>query len=327
MIYSKKMALLSIFVLTLFVSGCADNSGNDETKKEPAKEEPTLAASAETYYKYLWHIDSKNSSSHKIVEETYRATGREYWEDTIDPNADINVLEAWKITKGKGVKVAVIDDGADVNHEDLKANIFLAYNVDGQTDDIYHHSNSITDTSHGNSCAGFIAAPINGKGIIGIAPESKLILIRQEEDADSAYIEAFEYAKDNGAKVISCSWGSGDISEAFVAELKSLYDAGITVVFASGNDALDLDEKGIDDESEIQWVIGVGASSEGNDVTLYSNYGLNIDVIAPGGNYGTSIGILTLDDSGTQGSTVNYGAVSNNYTFTDGTSFAAPIVA
>ncbi len=289
--------------------------------------EPTRAVSNETYYKYLWHIDSKNSSEQQIVEEISTATNREIVLDNIDPNADINILEAWKITKGKGVKVAVIDDGADVNHEDLKANIFLAYNVDGQTDDVSIPADSITDASHGNSCAGFIASPINGKGIVGVAPESKLIIIRQEEAADSATIEAFEYAKDNGAKVISCSWGTDAVSEAVVAELKSLYDAGITVVFASGNEGNDLDEAGLEDESEVPWVIGVGASSELNDVTEYSNYGLNIDVIAPGGNHSTSIGLLALDDSGTQGSTKNYSSVSNNYAFTDGTSFSAPIVA
>jgi len=321
-IYSKKTRLLGILALALalFFSGC----GGSSTK---AIEKPTIAVSDETYYKYLWHIDSKNSSEQKIVEEISDATGREIKLDKIDPNADIGVLEAWKVTKGKGIIVAVIDDGGDANHEDLKDNILLTYNVDGKTNDIYHHSDSITDASHGNNCAGFIAAAINGKGIVGVSPESKLILIRQEEEADSATIEAFEYAKNNGAKVISCSWGTNAVSEAIVAELKSLYDAGITVVFASGNEGSNLDEAGIDDESEVPWVIGVGASSELNDVTEYSNYGKNIDIIAPGGNLGTSIGILALDDSGDQGATKNYGLVSNNYAFTDGTSFAAPIVA
>jgi len=322
--YSKKIVLLSILASTLLITGC---DIGDSSKKIEEKEEQIRDVADEKYYKYLWHIDSKNSSEHKIVEEVSNATGREFLSEKIDPNADINILKAWEITKGKDIKIAVIDDGADVNHEDLKANIFLAYNVDGKTTDIYHHSNNITDASHGNSCAGFIASPINGKGIIGIAPESKLILIRQEEEADSAAIEAFEYAKDNGAKVISCSWGTTDVSESVVAELKSLYDAGITVVFASGNEGSSLDEEGINDESEVPWVIGVGASSELNDVAPYSNYGLNIDVIAPGGNHSTSIGLLGLDDSGTQGATSNYGLVSNDYAFTDGTSFATPIVA
>jgi len=308
MIYLKKTILLSILASTLLVGGCGSEGSinNTGTQEEPTVEEPTQDVSKETYYKYLWHIDSKNSSEQQIVQEVSDARGSSFILDKIDKDADINVLEAWKITKGKGIKVAVIDDGADVNHEDLKANIFLAYNVDGQTDDIY---------------------PINGQGIVGIAPESKLILIRQEEEADSATIEAFEYAKNNGAKVISCSWGTGAVSEAVVAELKSLYDSGITVVFASGNEGSNLDEEGVDDESEVPWVIGVGASSEINDVTLYSNYGLNIDVIAPGGYTSTSIGILGLDDSGTQGATTNYGVVSNDYAFTDGTSFATPIVA
>ena len=327
---SKTILLLSALSFNLLLCGCGSSENKGNTQKETivaSDENKTITASDEPYYKYLWHIDSNNSNSNNIVEELSNITGRESWIKNIDPNADINILDAWKITKGKGIKIAVIDDGGDVNHEDLKDNIFLAYNADEKTNDIYHNSNTITDASHGNTCAGFIAAPINGKGIIGIAPESKLILIKQEEAADSATIEAFEYARNNGAKVISCSWGTNHVSQAIVTELRSLYDAGITVIFASGNDGANLDDDGVDDESEVEWVLGVGASSEFNDVTDYSNYGLNIDLIAPGGFTGDSIGLLGLDDSGTQGSTINYGVASNNYAFTDGTSFAAPIVA
>ncbi len=81
------------------------------------------------------------------------------------------------------------------------------------------------------------------------------------------------------------------------------------------------------DESTVEWVIGVGASGENNDVTDYSNYGKKIDILAPGGNTFISVGILGLDDSGTQGSTYNYGLVSNNYAFMEGTSFATPVLA
>lgn len=273
----------------------------------------SLNVSDEQYYKYLWHIDSANSHDEYIIGE-------------ISTDADINILDAWKITKGKGVKVAVIDDGGDINHEDLKANIYLVYNADDGTADISNKSNNIDSISHGNSCAGFIAAPINGVGIIGSAPESKLILIKQDEASDAKTIRAFEYAKNNGAKVISCSWGTGDVSDAVTAELKSLYDAGITVIFASGNNGKSLDDA-YTDESEVQWVIGVGSSGENNDVTSYSDYGTKIDLLAPGGDTQDSVGILGLDDSGTQGSTNNYGLVSNSYAFMDGTSFAAPIVA
>ncbi|HIP59587.1 MAG TPA: hypothetical protein EYH01_04065 [Campylobacterales bacterium] len=77
--------------------------------------------------------------------------------------------------------------------------------------------------------------------------------------------------------------------------------------------------------TETEGVIGVGASSEFNDVTSYSNYGRNIDLIAPGGDLEMSSGILGLDDSGTAGEIWQRGLVEDNYSFTNGTSFAAPI--
>ncbi|CAA6821089.1 MAG: Alkaline serine protease, subtilase family protein [uncultured Sulfurovum sp.] len=268
-------------------------------------------AQKEPYYNYAWHIES--------TDNTLNSKGY-----TIDKDADINVTEAWKISMGSGVKVAVIDDGADVDHEDLKSNLFVAYNADDDSSNINANSE---EASHGNSCAGFIVAPINEKGSVGIAPESKLIAIRQNDDSDANTIKAFEYAKDQGAKVISCSWGTNNVSDLVVAELKSLYDANITVLFASGNDGKSLDVAGTNDESEVEWIIGVGASTEANDVGSYSNYGQNIEVIAPGGDTEQSSGLLGIDDTGEHGGTNQLNLVTNNYSFIDGTSFATPITA
>jgi len=272
-----------------------------------------LLASNEPYYNYAWHIDSINSAE----EDT---------NNLINNQADIDILKAWEITKGSGVKVAVIDDGYDINHEDLKDNIAVVYNVDDDSSDVSNKNSEITNALHGNTCAGFIVSPINGKGSVGIAPSAKLIGIKLLSEEESYVIKAFEYAQQQGAKVISCSWGTNDVSPAIVAKLKELYDAGITVVFASGNDGVSLDVDGTNDESEVEWVIGVGASSEQNDVTSYSNYGKNIEVIAPGGDT-EKLGLLGIDDSGEKGSTNQKDVVSNNYAFTDGTSFATPITA
>ncbi|MDQ7047653.1 MAG: S8 family serine peptidase [Sulfurovum sp.] len=177
--------------------------------------------------------------------------------------------------------------------------------------------------------AGFIAAPINGKGIIGTAPESKLILIKYTGNSDAATIKAFEFAKNEGAQVISCSWGTEHVSQAVESELKSLYEANITILFASGNDGktLDNEDDDINDESESQWVIGVGASGENNDVTSYSNYGKNIDILAPGGDTQEALGVLGIDDTGDRGSSTQNGLVTNAYAFTSGTSFATPVAA
>ena len=321
----RRGIIISLITVAMLFGGCGSSSSGtknslvpdkENNNSESVKENPNIAkAKKEPYYKYAWHIDSTNN----ILNQKGL---------TIDEHADINVTKAWRMSMGKGVVVAVIDDGAEVEHEDLKANILLAYNADDGSDKINPNAD---EGSHGNSCAGFIVAPINGKGIVGVAPEAKIITIRQEEEDDANVIRAFEYAKNNGAKVISCSWGTNDVSDILVSELKKIYDAGITVLFASGNNGASLDDTvngyEINDESEVEWVIGVGASSEKNDVTTYSNYGKNIDIIACGGDTQLSSGVLGLDDMGERGQPNQRNLVNNNYAFIDGTSFATPITA
>ena len=303
MVYKK--ILISLIILSVF-NGCGKSS-NSSTTNPPT---PSLPPQNEPYYKYLWHLDSSNSQLNSMGY-------------TINEDADINILDAWTITKGRGVKVAVIDGDFEISHEDIKSNIIQSYNADTQKTDISKESDI---GSHGSVCMGFIASPANSKGIVGVAPEASLIAIKQRSYLESKTIRAFEYAKEQGAKVISCSWGTGDVSQAVAYEIKSLYDAGITVIFASGNEGDDFDLRPTSDESELDWVIGVGGTAEDNEVAYYSNYGSNIDILAPSGDKENfTIGVLGLDifkDGDHQD-----GIVNDNYAFTEGTSFSAPIVA
>ncbi len=323
MIHKRRPVVIStVLVLSLLISGCGSDS-DPTTDDGPSSD---LDASSEPYYKYQWHLDSSAYlAQNELFQDTFDQEGIEY--AAIVKDADINITQAWKLTKGEGVYVAVIDDGVDVEHEDIKDNLFLAYNADDDSDDISNKSTDGSAASHGNTCAGFITSSINGKGTVGTAPSSKLIAIKLEASDDATTIKAFEYARDNGAKVVSCSWGSEDVSEAVVSELKSLYDSGITILFATGNDGKSLDTEEVNDESEVEWVIAVGASAENNDWSPYSNYGEHADVLAPGGNASDSIGILCLDDTGEQGSQDNYGLVTDSYHFGDGTSYATPVTA
>jgi len=293
-------------------NGSVENNTSTEESNVSGLLESIIKAKNEPYFKYAWHIDSSQSI---LNDKGYK----------IDKNADINITEAWKMSMGEKVKVAVIDDGGEVEHEDLKENILLAYNADTGTNEVNPNAE---EGSHGNTCAGFIVAPINGKGIVGVAPKAKMILIRQDESSDENVIKAFEYAKVHGVKVISCSWGTEDVSEIVVSELKKIYDSGITVLFSSGNDGKTLDADGLNDESEVEWVIGVGASGEHNDVTSYSNYGENLEILSPGGDMEESSGLIGLDDMGEKGNNSSQlNLVNNNYAFTNGTSFSTPIAA
>ncbi len=313
-VFFKITAVLALFLFT----ACENKRDNyiecESIRNLYQSQESNISQNSDTsfktepYYKYAWHFAHNSDFAQRF---------------NIDPNANINIEEAWKTTRGADVIVAVIDSGNfDQYHEDLQENVIKTYNADLQNSNI----TAADEYAHGSTVAGFIASPINGKGLVGAAPEAKLILIQQIYDNDAAAIRAFKYAKDQGARIINCSWGTENVSEIIANYLQELKDYGITIIFASGNEGKDLDF-GINDESELNSVIGVGASNEFNDIAFYSNYGQNIDLIAPGGNINKSAGVLGIDDSGTFGSITQRSLVDNNYAFTNGTSFAAPITA
>ena len=307
--------LLYPLLLTLLVGGCG-NSGKHidyRTNFDPYNE---------PFFQYQWYLAYTQNEFSVSAE--------------IDPEASIHILNAWEYTRGKGVKVAVIDNNFETTHKDLQDNIAISYNADMQNYDV---SNDTDESSHGTTTAGFIAAVPNGYGILGTAPDARLILIKQFFDDDAATIRAFEYAKNEGAKIISNSWGTGHVSEAIAYELASLKDQNITIFFACCNNGptltssnQNLDAPGINDESELPSVIGVGASNELNQLASYSNYGKNIDILAPGGEF---LGLLGLDDMGSAGVDDSHYTFINGYTFSldnahtfeTGTSFACPVAA
>ncbi len=262
------------------------------------------------YLKYAWHLQVSEPS---FVEQ---------WD--IDNSSHINVEKVWKSSTGSGIKVAIIDNDFEVDHEDLQGNVIDVYNA--VTDNKFLVP--ATGASHGTTVAGAVAATAdNGIGISGVAPNAQLILIQLENDlsTDANTIRAFNYAREQGAQVINCSWGSYGVSDAVSAIVKEMYDAGITVVFATGNSGrgLDYDER-VNDESELPWVIGVGVSTEENDYWTSSDYSENLEVIAPGAG---SPGFLGLDNMGIDGTNKQYGVVNNNYGYVEGASFSAPTVA
>ena len=230
---------------------------------------------------------------------------------------DIKAEQAWAITTGSpNIKIAVIDIGVNLSHDDLQYNLVTGYNAITQTVGGSPHENSAT-YHHGTLVAGIISAlqNNNNKGISGIAPSCKIIPIRAGDvgiaTAEIA-ADAFNWARQNGADVINCSWG-GPQNTANAALTTAIANAvtngrngkGCVVVFASGNDYA----SSINYPAFLYNVIAVGAINRNGQRASYSNYGTNLDVVAPG----TAIRSTSTSPSG--------------YATGDGTSFAAPHVA
>ncbi len=244
---------------------------------------------------------------------------------------DIGVTDAWKKTKGsEEVVVAVIDTGVDYTHEDLLPNLWrnsaeipnngIDDDGNGYIDDVIgwdfvSNDNKPYDLAmdpidilfkggnpgHGTHCAGNVAARgDNGKGVAGVAPNVKIMSLRfisekgQGTTADA--IKAVRYAVDNGAKVMSNSWGS-EGEEAGSPENQALRDAvqyaqdnGVLFVGAAGNghkgvgynndtDALPSYPASYDHDI----IISVAALDVNNNLGSFSNWGAKtVDIGAPG---------------------------------------------
>ncbi len=230
---------------------------------------------------------------------------------------------------GRSVKVVIIDDALDVAHEDIAGSVAGTYNVRTNTSDVLPDS---PELNHGTEVTGIIAALNNNIGLVGVAPGAEIYFVRLpfgNNISISEIVEAFEKAKEWGADVINCSWGSGNVDDAVRAAIVDLATngrggKGAVVVFAAGNGGDDAIGDPIgNDESGIPEVLAVGATNIYNERTAYSNYGPQLDLMAPGGEY---YGITTTDRSGQDGDSSGDYLEYNSQLAFGGTSAAAPIV-
>ncbi|MFH1715187.1 MAG: S8 family serine peptidase [Elusimicrobiota bacterium] len=255
------------------------------------------------------------------------------------PNKDINALDAWDITTGSNtVIIAIIDTGVDYNHEDLSANMRLntndgptengidddgngyiddyrGYDFSGNTE-VSNQSLVTPDNNpihysggngwHGTHCAGIAGAVSNnGKGVAGVCWNIKLMPLKIFPNAyDNISAEAIEYAADNGAKILSCSWGGPSPAPTILTAIQYAKSKDCVVVFAAGNDNTETPiYPAYYDET-----IAVAATDWKDEKASFSNYGTWVDISAPG----DSIASTYPGDS---------------YAEADGTSMACPMIA
>ncbi|MBU0944606.1 MAG: S8 family serine peptidase [Proteobacteria bacterium] len=221
----------------------------------------------------------------------------------------LNISSLWQKTKGENVKIAIIDDGFDLSHEDLEdINVAFSYDLDSKTLDA--SPRAPVDT-HGTQVSGIIFAQHNSIGVDGIAPKAGFIAIRHTDTWTSKTLLSFYLAKLAGADIVNCSWNSSVLMQPLADIINDLTTAGrqgkgIVLVFAAGNHGLILKENYC--EATLPRVLAVGAADLSGRRLPFSNYGPSVDIFTYGKN------IQTLSSG------------PKKYAFFSGTSASAAIV-
>ena len=254
---------------------------------------------------------------------------------------DLNVTTVWDSWRGAGIRIGIVDDGIQLKHPDLAANIDLVNGYDWNEFDT-NPSPSKYDT-HGTACAGLAAARgNNGAGISGAAPEATLVPLRllggPVTDAEEAAALSW---KNDIIQIKSSSWGPLD-DGASLDGPGPLVAAAIEDGIANGRGGLgtiylwsaggggSVDNSNFDGYANNVFAIGVGSVNDQGAATNYGEQGANLLISTQSSSTGRQ-SVLTTDLSGPDGA--NNGSLagemgSGDYTNTfGGTSASAPLAA
>lgn len=199
-------------------------------------------------------------------------------------DTDIDVNEAWAVSRGAAsTMVAVIDTGVAVAHPDL-AGARLRTDID--YDFINSDNNADDDNGHGTHVAGIVAASTdNGIGVAGICADCEILPVKvldAEGSGDvSAIAQGLRYAADQGADIANMSLGMDPncgCSETLANAINYAYERGMFMIAAAGNDGIDK----IGYPASSSRVLAVGATTISGTRAYFSNYGTQLDIVAPG---------------------------------------------
>lgn len=235
-------------------------------------DEYAFSAPADSLLPHQWHLNNDGF----VIDVNFR----------LKKGADSRVVSAWNRlgnTGSSGVTVAVIDNGFDTNHPDLRAKIFKPWDLWAKSSRLPQGDTRFT---HGTPCASVAVAASNGQGIVGAAPGVRFMPIHGTSFSAKTTEEMFDYCIRNGADVISCSWGTTDaryslntIKEQAIARAarQGRGGKGCVILYAVGNDDLNY----VNYYAAHPDVIAIAASTSQDAHANYSNRGREVSVCAP----------------------------------------------
>lgn len=205
----------------------------------------------------------------------------------------VGAPEAWRYSRGRGVKVAVIDTGVNAGHPDLTDA------VRGGVNFLDPNAPPLDDNGHGTHVTGIIAARDNEIGVVGVAPEAEVYSLKafdgQGAGAISNIISAVEWCVQNGMQVVNMSFG-GNKNRALGRALQAALEAGVILVAAAGNSGR---PNSVDFPASHPGVLAVTALNADDTLAGYSSRGPEVDLAAPGSRILSAYGDGYRELSGT----------------------------
>lgn len=233
--------------------------------------EPVFAHSSEFHLRNKPNLEKKAKRTKRIYEAYL---------------AKLGVPELWKSSRGQGVRIAIIDDGIELQHPALKhvAKDFI-YDLESQTNNI---TAMAMGAEHGTKVAGIIFANGDDSGlhrIQGLAPKATLIALRNPTTLTSNTLLSFQLSMLTNADIVNCSWNSYLLLQPIADAINELAEygregKGTAVIFSAGNEGRLLQEKSI--EASLKKAIVVAASNVRGARLVKSNYGESIDLLVFG---------------------------------------------
>lgn len=184
---------------------------------------------------------------------------------------------AWATTRGKGVKVVVIDTGIDMTHPELSGIIKGGWNA------ISTAATFNDDNGHGSHVAGTIAAKDDSKGVVGVAPDVDLYGVKVLDENGSGtfddVIAGMLWAVENKMEVANMSLGANSGNQALADAVEAMRKAGVILIAAAGNSG-----RSVGYPAAYPGAIAVAASNSADGLASFSSRGPTVAIIAPGVN-------------------------------------------
>ena len=256
----------------------------------------------------------------------------------VKKGADAKVVEAWRRLDGLGantITIAVIDNGFDTSHPDLANKIYKPFDLWNQSANLLQGDSRFT---HGTPCASVALGTSNGVGMVGAAPNARFMPLSGTSFELSSTEQMFNYCIQNGADIISCSWGTTEqqfglnsLKEAAItkAARQGRAGKGCVICYAAGNENLEY----VNYYATHPDVICVAASTSKDVHAEYSNRGPQVWICAPSNGDWPITAARAWWDTGDDGQTGEYRywmdgkSRGNQFKHFGGTSSATPLVA